>query len=163
MTDDVFDKTFSKKVLCDQDVEWYGCYSNDAKYKKYLSAETNAHPAKMGLGLCDRIFKHLEYLGFLNPDSVVIDYMSGTGRTAVLANLHGYKAITVELESHFIKMEEQNKEILRRQLQREPKYLCDQHYRIYVDRIYEQLIEMNKVWQRQIEVLESMGVGNMND
>jgi hypothetical protein len=35
------------------------------------------------------------------------------------------------------------------------KYLCDQHYRIYADRIYEQ---MKILWQKQIEVLKEIGV-----
>ncbi len=32
-------------------LKWYGCYSGEAKYKRYLDEDTNAHPAKMSMGL----------------------------------------------------------------------------------------------------------------
>ncbi|MBU0846669.1 hypothetical protein KKH23_05715 [Patescibacteria group bacterium] len=54
--------------------------------------------------MLERIFKHLESMNLLTPDSVVIDFMSGTGRTNTMAALWRYRTISVELEPHFIEM-----------------------------------------------------------
>ncbi|MDP2753353.1 MAG: DNA methyltransferase, partial [Nitrospirota bacterium] len=62
------------------------------------------HPAKMSWELLERIFKHLESMNLLTPDSIVIDFMAGTGRTNIMAALRGYRTISVELEPHFIEM-----------------------------------------------------------
>ena len=58
----------------------------------------------MSWELLERIFKHLESMNLLTPDSVVIDFMSGTGRTNTMAALRRYRTISVELEPHFIEM-----------------------------------------------------------
>ncbi len=86
------------------DLYWHGCYGSGAKYNKYIIPESVKHPAKMSWDLLERIFKHLESLNLLTPDSVVIDFMSGTGRTNTMAALRGYRTISVELEPHFIEM-----------------------------------------------------------
>ncbi len=59
-------------------LKWYGCYSGEAKYKRYLDEDTNAHPAKMSMGLADRIFRHLKALGLLKEGDIVIDFLAGT-------------------------------------------------------------------------------------
>jgi hypothetical protein len=87
-----------------QDLEWRGCYGSGAKYNKYIIPESTSHPAKMSWELLSRIFKHLESMNLLTPDSVVIDFMSGTGRTNTMAALRRYRTISVELEPHFIEM-----------------------------------------------------------
>ncbi len=58
----------------------------------------------MSWNLLERIFKHLESMNLLTPDSVVIDFMAGTGRTGTMAALRRYRTISVELEPHFIEM-----------------------------------------------------------
>ena len=86
------------------DLEWHGCYGSGAKYNKYTIPESVKHPAKMSFDLLERIFKHLESMDLLNHDSVVIDFMAGSGRTGTVAALRRHKTISVELEPHFIEM-----------------------------------------------------------
>lgn len=88
---------------------WFGCYENDARYKRFVTAESFAHPAKMSWALLKRVYDHLEVLGLLKPDDTVIDFMAGSGRTSVIAGLRGYRSVNVELEPHFVKMIRDNK------------------------------------------------------
>lgn len=92
------------------DDEWLGCYRNKPLYAKLSDPESFKHPAKMAWGLLDRIFKELKKMGLLQEDDVILDFMSGVGRTNIWAGLKGYKSISIELESHFIEMQENNKE-----------------------------------------------------
>lgn len=94
------------------DLYWYGCYGSGAKYKQYTISEAVKHPAKMFWELLERIFKHLETMSLITQESVVIDFMAGTGRTNTMAALRGHRTISVELEPHFIKMIEGNKALL---------------------------------------------------
>ena len=89
---------------CNSDLKWHGLYGKDGKWKKYLASETNKHPAKMSMALADRIMIHLEQLGYLHEGDRIIDFMCGTSRTGVVAELHGYSFTGIELESHFIDM-----------------------------------------------------------
>lgn len=75
-----------------KDLEWRGCYGSGAKYNKYIIPESVKHPAKMSWELLERIFKHLESMNLLTPDSVVIDFMAGCydTETEVLTS-HGWK------------------------------------------------------------------------
>ena len=73
-----------------------------------------AHPAKGSPKLFDRILGHLEALGLLRPNDVVLDPMGGTGITAMLAGLRGYRAVTVELEERFVGFQRENKARLER-------------------------------------------------
>jgi hypothetical protein len=98
---------------CGHPLEWRGCYGSETKYRKYIHPDSMRHPAKMALPLCDRIFQHLEQLGYLKPGVTVVDPMAGTGRTALVASLRGYKTISIELEDKFVKMQEQNRELLK--------------------------------------------------
>ncbi len=97
------------KYSCDSPLNWHDCYDKDSRYTKYFTPESNAHPAKMSWGLADRIFKHLKQLNLLKEDSTIIDFMAGTGRTNIMATLHGHKSIAIELEPHFCKMIQDNK------------------------------------------------------
>ena len=83
---------------CGEDLYWHGCYNTFRDWRKYVTAESFAHPAKRAPRLCDRIFKHLKKLELLKEDSVVCDFMSGIGTTNIMAALHGYESISVELE-----------------------------------------------------------------
>lgn len=94
------------------DLYWYGCYGSSAKYRQYMISEAVKHPAKMSWGLLERILKHLEMMNLITQESVVIDFMAGTGRTNTMAALRRHKTISVELEPHFIKMIEGNKALL---------------------------------------------------
>jgi len=87
-----------------KDLEWHGCYGSGAKYQKYQIPESVKHPAKMSWNLLERIFKHLESMNLLTSDSVVIDFMAGTGKTGTMAALRRYRTISVELEPHFVEM-----------------------------------------------------------
>lgn len=87
-----------------QDIEWHGCYGSGVKYNRYVIPESVKHPAKMSWELLEHIFKHLESMNLLTTDSVVIDFMAGTGRTGTMASLRRYRTVSVELEPHFIEM-----------------------------------------------------------
>jgi hypothetical protein len=94
---------------CGEDLYWHGCYGSEGKYKKFVTPESYAHPAKCSFLLLDKIFQHLKKLGLLHEDSVVCDFLAGTGRTNIMAALNGYNTIAVELEPHFVKMIEGNR------------------------------------------------------
>lgn len=97
---------------CDDSLVWHGCYASDKTFKKFIHKDTFAHPAKASLLLMDKIFKHLKKLGLLKEGDVIADFMAGSGRTNIMASLHGFDSIAIELEPHFIKMINQNKEVL---------------------------------------------------
>ena len=94
---------------CDTPLYWTGCYTQDARLKKLLDPKTTRHPAKMAPGLLARIFDHLTATGLLSPGTTIVDFMGGTGRTAVEATRRGYRAVTVELEPHFVEFQKLNK------------------------------------------------------
>jgi hypothetical protein len=109
--------------MCDiEPLEWHGLYGNDQRFKKYLSPKTNAHRAKMSMRLADKIITHLEQLDLLHKGDRVIDFMAGTARTGVVAELHGYAFTGIELEDHFIRMIEKNRKTLESKILREPKW-----------------------------------------
>jgi len=109
-----FEIDLTKLQPCGEDLYWHGCYNTFRDWRKYVTAESFAHPAKMAPGLCDRIFKHLKKLELLKEDSVICDFMAGIGTTNIMASLHGYRSISVELEPHFIEMGKGNRERLKR-------------------------------------------------
>ena len=94
---------------CDTPLYWTGCYTQDARLKKLLDPKTTRHPAKMAPGLLSRIFDHLTATGLLSPGTTIVHFMGGTGRTAVEATRRGYRAVTVELEPHFVEFQKLNK------------------------------------------------------
>ena len=108
---------------CSEGLDWHGLYNSDAKYKKFVHPDSNAHPAKISFALCNKIIKHLEVLGLLKEGNTILDFMSGTNRVGVVAELNGYPSIAVELEQNFTDMIEKNREVLKRQIQREPKWV----------------------------------------
>ena len=107
---------------CDSDLKWYGMYGNDTKYKAYVSPETNKHPAKMSLKLADTIVKHLERLRLIKQGDRIIDFMAGTARTGIVAELNGYPFIGVELESHFTDLIDLNRQTLKNAIHRDPSW-----------------------------------------
>ncbi len=101
---------------------WRGLYNQDAKYAKCLDPATNAHPAKMPIALTIRIIRYLESEGLIHKGQTIVDCMAGTARTGVAAELEGYKFLGIELESHFICMQEQNRKALKAKIHREPSW-----------------------------------------
>lgn len=97
-------KDINEYHSCEDELEWYGCYNSDSKYKQYFTKESNAHPAKMAWGLLEKIFDHLREFGMLKEDTTIVDFMAGTARSNIMAALRGYKSIAIELEPHFVEM-----------------------------------------------------------
>ncbi|MHB8552807.1 MAG: DNA methyltransferase [Thermoplasmataceae archaeon] len=93
---------FPESLCSCPDLYWHGMYQGNSKYQKYRVNEANSHPAKMSMVLADYILKHLEKLNLISPGSTIIDFMAGQGTTGIIAELHGYKFIGIELEEHFI-------------------------------------------------------------
>lgn len=94
---------------CDEDLYWKGCYGSFRNWKKYVTDESWAHPAKMSPKLCDRIFKHLKKMGLLKDGDTVVDFMGGIGTTNIIASLHKCDSVSIELEKHFCDMAKNNK------------------------------------------------------
>lgn len=79
-------------------------------YKRFLE-HSIAHPAKMNTRLLEFLIDE-----FTVPGETVLDPMSGSGSTGVLAALHGRNAVCVELEQKFYEwMEQARMEVERQQ------------------------------------------------
>mgnify|MGYP001594445703 CR=1 FL=1 len=57
-----------EEVICDK--TWTGCYS---KSYDLATEESTSHPAKVAFGLAFRIIEHLEELGLLKEDNILIN------------------------------------------------------------------------------------------
>lgn len=98
---------------------WTGCYGSGTKWKRYVDPATVAHPAKMSFRLLSRILDHLRQLKLTSPDTTIIDFMAGTGRTAIEATRRGHRAMTVELEPKFVDFQRKNKAQMEKALKRD--------------------------------------------
>jgi len=87
-----------KMVDCNSPLEWHNCYAG--QYDLW-SPEAYSHPAKMSPALCFHILQHLEELGLMDKDSVVLDMMAGTGTVGLCWATKGGRSIMVELEPFF--------------------------------------------------------------
>lgn len=96
-------------------LEWKNLYKTETRFKKFTHKDSIKHPAKMSFGLLDKIFEHLEETD-LTSDTVIVDFMAGTGRTGLVAALSGYKSIMVELEDEYIKMQKKNIKVLEQRI-----------------------------------------------
>lgn len=69
------------------------------------------HPAKMANALLARIIETMAGWGWLSPGDVMVDMFGGTGRTAVkwCAMDARNRAATIEIEAHFVQMQQQVK------------------------------------------------------
>ena len=112
--------------LCSEPLKWHGLYENGSKYARYLDPSTNAHPAKMSMPLADMIIRHLKKLNLLKPGAPIVDFMCGTARTGIAAELHGHPFVGIELESHFIDMIGKNRAAVASRLKREPRWTITQ-------------------------------------
>lgn len=95
--------------------EWTGLYSQS--HDLWVS-EAMSHPAKGSPALFFKIIEHLEELGLLKPDSVILDFMAGIGTTCIAAGMKGFRSISVELESKFCDLQCQNKAYVERKTHR---------------------------------------------
>ncbi len=81
---------------------WWDCY--DSGRGDLFTQESNRHPAKMGVGLCFRIFEHGEKMGYWKKGDVILDPLAGIGTSLVCGAVMGYQCVGVELEDHFVKL-----------------------------------------------------------
>jgi hypothetical protein len=110
------------KAICGQETRWNGLYQQMDNWKQMVVPESYVHPAKMAPLLCQKIFEHLEELKMIDPDSLVCDFMAGTGTTNIVASLRGYQSVSIELERKFVGIEAANREQLRQFMGREPRW-----------------------------------------
>lgn len=100
-------------IICKSPVSWHGCYKGQTAL---WVDDAYAHPAKAHSALAFRILQHLEDLGLLTAESVVLDPMAGVGTFPLAWAAKGGRAILVELEPRFIGFCQQNKAQLERTL-----------------------------------------------
>lgn len=81
-------------------------------------ADAYSHPAKMSPALAFRIIEHLQELGVLKRNSVILDPMAGVGTTNICAALKGYKTLSIELEGKFVELQKKNREYVERKTYR---------------------------------------------
>ena len=106
----------SSGSFCQSDVEWNGLYKNESSFKKFVHSSSSKHPAKMAFRITEKLLQHLEEKGVINNNSVIVDFMAGSGRTGIISAIRGYKSILVELESNFIEMQKRSIRELERQI-----------------------------------------------
>ena len=82
---------------------------------KYVQ-ESFVHPAKMDVVLCHKIIET-----YTEPGETVLDPMSGIFTTGIEAMLLGRNAVGVELEDKFVKLSEQNIELIEKAQTLTPK------------------------------------------
>lgn len=76
----------------------FGVEAAFGKYKQFFPDEAIAHPAKANLGMIEWII-----LRYTKPGDLILDPMSGTFSTAIVAAINNRNAIGVELEEKFHK------------------------------------------------------------
>jgi hypothetical protein len=86
--------------------KWYGCHFSPRG--ELFTPESARHPAKMAVGLCERIFTHGCARGYWKRGDLVLDPMAGIGTTLVVGATLGYRVVGVELESHFQQLAQAN-------------------------------------------------------
>ena len=91
-----------------RELDWHGCYTESAK--NLITPESFAHPAKMSVALCKRIFNFMEGEGMIRRGDVVLDPFGGIGMTGIVGASMGYQVISVELEEKFVKLNQANVE-----------------------------------------------------
>jgi hypothetical protein len=92
--------------------DWYGLYhGNTSRDDLLFVPESTVHPAKMSIPLALRIFEEMVALGWLQHGQCVVDPFGGRGTTAALwCSRHpDNRAVTVEVEAHFVALQRANK------------------------------------------------------
>ncbi|MDD5006583.1 MAG: DNA methyltransferase [Candidatus Omnitrophica bacterium] len=87
-------------------LDWYGCYKESNK--PFYVPAAFAHPAKMAIGLCRRIFEFMEEKKMIKKGSIVVDPFAGIGTTLIMGTMLGYRCIGNELEEKFVKLTKEN-------------------------------------------------------
>lgn len=111
------------------EVSWHGLYAgNTGRDDVLMTPASVAHPAKMSGRLLERIVAQMQAWGWLKTGDTLCDPFGGTGRTALYwCGLHPEnRAVTCEIEHHFVKMEENNKAHAERKLGRELRWVIVQ-------------------------------------
>lgn len=85
---------------------WHNCY--DKSLRNIITPESFAHPAKMALGLTERIFDHGRKMGYWQPGDLIVDPFGGIGTTLLVGAYRGYRVVGIELEPRFIDLATQN-------------------------------------------------------
>jgi hypothetical protein len=109
-------------VAIEPEGDWYGLYKGSTSRDDHLfTAASVRHPAKCSLALCNKILDTMQEWGWIETGSLVVDPFGGRGTTALcwLARNAANRALTVELEPHFVEMQNRNKEHAERRLHRE--------------------------------------------
>lgn len=106
----------SDSSFCQSDIEWNGLYKNESSFKKFVHSSSSKHPAKMAFRITEKILQHLEEKHELSDNTVIVDFMAGSGRTGIISAIRGYKSILVELEPNFIEMQKKSIRELERQI-----------------------------------------------
>jgi hypothetical protein len=132
------------------DPSWYGLYPADSSYDDVLfprsrqvpkregqgglfeaeevpaedAPDSVTHPAKMSLNLLRRILQEMTERGWLKPGECVVDPFGGRGSTAaVWCAMHPEnRAVTVELEPHFVAMQQGVKAAAEKRIGRELRW-----------------------------------------
>src|SRR3954468_17642146 len=101
--------------------DWYGLYRSGSRDDHLFTNSSTRHPAKMSLALTNKILDTMQEWGWIETGSLVVDPFGGRGTTALcwLARHPANRALTVELEPHFVEMQNRNKEHAERRLHRE--------------------------------------------
>ena len=107
---------------CRSPLQWGGLYDQFDGWKDMVTSQSFVHPAKMAPLLCQKIFEHLEELKMISHDSLVCDFMAGTGTTNIIASLRGYRSVSIELEPRFVRIEAGNRERIARYAGIEPRW-----------------------------------------
>jgi hypothetical protein len=108
-------------VAIEPEGDWYGLYKSTSRDDHLFTAASVKHPAKCSLALCNKILDTMQEWGWIETGSLVVDPFGGRGTTALcwLARNAANRALTVELEPHFVEMQNRNKEHAERRLHRE--------------------------------------------
>jgi len=66
------------------------------EYRKFFPDDAVTHPAKINMNLLKHLIER-----YTKPGETILDPMSGTGSTGVMAAIHGRNAVCIELEKKF--------------------------------------------------------------
>lgn len=103
------------------ELDWRGLYAGDTSRDDVLLCQDSVrHPAKMSNKLLKRIIATMQEFGWLKTSDTLADPFGGTGRTALYwcALNPANRAVTIEIEPHFVAMQEANKVHAERKLGR---------------------------------------------
>jgi hypothetical protein len=77
--------TRNSKPRTPRPAKWYGCHFSPRG--ELFTPESSRHPAKMAVGLCERIFTHGCARGYWKRGDLVLDPMAGAG-FALIERIH---------------------------------------------------------------------------